>query len=139
MKQQQLTGSLIPTKKRYWVTPPKLLRELEAEFGRLFDPCPNPRPPGFDGIKAKWESPAYCNPPFGAGTKPARWTKKCIAEAAQGKTVIYTIPCFLDRELARAHEVGAVLRPWGRVRWLDLLTGEENPRPGPFMFLAVWR
>ncbi len=45
-----------------WETPDWLLKELEKEFGKLFDPCPLHTK--FDGLKIDWKSPAYINPPF---------------------------------------------------------------------------
>ncbi len=40
--------------KHYWLTPPELYAELDAEFGFDFDPCPHPMPDGFDGLTCEW-------------------------------------------------------------------------------------
>lgn len=114
------------------------MEQLRAEFGDLFDPCPHPIPAGYNGLEASWRSPAYCNPPFGRGTLPSAWTKKAITEAAAGKTVALCIPAYLDRELKRAWSAGAVIRPVGPIRWLELETRAPNPNEGPFIFLAIW-
>ena len=37
--------------KHYWLTPPVLKAQLQAEFNFDFDPCPFPKPEGFDGLK----------------------------------------------------------------------------------------
>ena len=38
------------TAKRYWATPPEMMAALNAEFAFDYDPCPHPRPDGFDGL-----------------------------------------------------------------------------------------
>ena len=38
-------------KKRYWATPPKMMKELNDEFDFDYDPCPHPRPEGYDGLE----------------------------------------------------------------------------------------
>lgn len=40
--------------KHYWLTPPKLMESLQLEFNFNYDPCPYPRPDGYDGLKADW-------------------------------------------------------------------------------------
>ena len=35
--------------KHYWLTPDKLMKELNDEFNFDFDPCPYPKPEDFDG------------------------------------------------------------------------------------------
>ncbi len=52
--------------KHYWLTPPQLYAELDAEFSFDFDPCPHPVPPGFDGLTCEWGKSNYVNPPFGS-------------------------------------------------------------------------
>jgi hypothetical protein len=36
--------------KHYWLTPPKLMEELQLEFKFDFDACPYPKPDDFDGL-----------------------------------------------------------------------------------------
>lgn len=40
--------------KHYWLTPPALYEQLDAEFHFDFDPCPYPLPDGFDGLTCEW-------------------------------------------------------------------------------------
>src|SRR3546814_11981679 len=40
--------------KHYWLTPPDLYAALDAEFHFDFDPCPYPKPEGFDGLTFEW-------------------------------------------------------------------------------------
>jgi hypothetical protein len=46
----------------YWLTPPELYAQLDAEFHFDFDPCPYPLPPGFDGLTCEWGRSNYVNP-----------------------------------------------------------------------------
>lgn len=108
--------------KHYWLTPPNLYDELNAEFGPFdFDPCPYPRPEGFDGLTCEWGRRNYVNPPFGSvlrfknttcahetatpksmtcihcgevGKKlgPTAWMRKAIAEYENGKLVVLVYP-----------------------------------------------
>jgi hypothetical protein len=73
--------------KHYWLTPPKLLAEIKAEFGQdLFDPCPNPKPEDFNGLTCDWQRVNYVNPPFasviveGKKVGMTAWIRKAIAE-----------------------------------------------------------
>jgi hypothetical protein len=49
---------------RYWLTPPEVYLALDEEFHFTFDPCPYPRPAGFDGLTIDWGEVNYVNPPF---------------------------------------------------------------------------
>jgi hypothetical protein len=52
--------------KHYWLTPPELYAQLDAEFNFDFDPCPYPKPDDFDGLTCEWGKSSYVNPPFGS-------------------------------------------------------------------------
>lgn len=84
--------------KFYWLTPPKLYAELDAEFNFDFDPCPYPLPEGFDGLTCEWGQSNYVNPPFGSimheGKKkgPTAWVRKAIVEWQKGKRVVLVYP-----------------------------------------------
>lgn len=117
--------------KHYWLTPPDLYAQLDAEFHFDFDPCPYPLPPGFDGLTCEWGRSNYVNPPFGSIIHQGRkkgmtaWVRKAIEEHRKGKTVVLVYP--IDRWLHMLHEViGAKVRNLGDVRWL----ATEDGRPG---------
>lgn len=124
--------------KHYWLTPPDLYAELDAEFHFDFDPCPYPLPEGFDGLTCEWGRSNYVNPPFGSimhqgpGDAKARkkgmtaWARKAIAEWRKGKTVVMVFP--LDKwilEILEALGVGEI-RNLRDVRWL----ATEDRQPG---------
>jgi hypothetical protein len=120
--------------KHYWLTPPSLYAELDAEFHFDFDPCPYPLPDGFDGLTCEWGSSNYINPPFGSilhqGKKkgPTAWARKAIEENRKGKTIVLVYPIdkwvlMLLKEILGDH---AEVRNLGDVRWLSI----EDGRPG---------
>jgi hypothetical protein len=108
--------------KHYWLTPPKMLQELEAEFHFDYDPCPFPKPESFDGLAGPWGRSNYCNPPFGKGM--IRWVRKAIAEKGQTVLLIPAPMCILELINAKAE-----FRSAGRVRFLA--TEDQEPHPSP--------
>ena len=54
-------------KKKYWLTPPDMMTDLNVEFNFDFDPCPHPKPEGFDGLTVEWGRRNWVNPPFTGG------------------------------------------------------------------------
>lgn len=90
--------------KHYWLTPPELYKELDDEFHFDFDPCPFPRPEGFDGLTCEWGQSNYVNPPFGSimhqgpndkkprKKGPTAWVRKALEENAKSKTVVMVFP-----------------------------------------------
>jgi hypothetical protein len=105
--------------KHYWLTPPDLMANLNAEFAFDFDPCPHPRPDGFDGLTCEWGKSNYVNPPFTDGI--TAWVSKAIAEHAKGKRVVIVFP--LDRWVTLMLEAGAKTRNLGNVKWLSIEDG----------------
>lgn len=113
--------------KHYWLTPPELYADLEAEFGPFdFDPCPYPKPADFDGLTCEWGQVNYVNPPFGSimheGRKkgPTAWVRKAIEEYEKGKKVVLVYPIdkwvlMLCREILGPR---AMIRNLGDVKWL---------------------
>jgi hypothetical protein len=117
--------------KHYWLTPPDLYAELDAEFHFDFDPCPHPLPLGFDGLTCEWGRSNYVNPPFGSiihhGKKkgPTAWVRKAIAEQQKGKLVVLVYPVdkwvlMLMKAILGDH---AQVRNLGDVRWLAVEDG----------------
>ena len=79
------------------LTPPELYAKLDAEFHFDFDPCPYPRPEGFDGLKVPWGRSNWCNPIFWKDERDpahghAAWAKKAIRESALGKLTVLAFP-----------------------------------------------
>ena len=64
-----------PDGKHYWLTPPALYAELNAEFHFDFDPCPYPLPDGFDGLTCEWGQRNYVKggPPQALTPKPIKY------------------------------------------------------------------
>lgn len=110
--------------KHYWLTPPALYAELDAEFHFDFDPCPFPLPDGFDGLTCDWGRSSYVNPPFGSiiheGRKkgPTAWVRKAITEWQKGKTVVLVYPVDKWVLMLQAAIGNENVRNLGDVRWL---------------------
>jgi len=123
--------------KHYWLTPPDLMARLAAEFGPFdFDPCPYPKPEGFDGLTCEWGQRNYVNPPFGSimheGKKkgPTAWMRKAIAESKKGKFVVIVYP--VDKwVLMMLEATGAKnVRNLGDVRWCAIEDGSQGNGTG---------
>jgi hypothetical protein len=114
-----------------------MLAALTAEFGFDFDPCPHPRPDGFDGLAVPWGSSSWCNPPFTGDAKepgkrkigPMAWARKALAERDLGKLCVVILPIYQVRAITflanRADELRMIPGPV----WLALEDGRENPAP----------
>ena len=122
--------------KHYWLTPPDLYAELDAEFHFDFDPCPCPKPDDFDGLTCEWGMRNWVNPPFGSimhmGRKkgPTAWMRKAIAEQAKGKTSVVVYP--VDKwVLMMLKATGAPnVRNLGDVRWHAVEDGSQGKGTG---------
>ena len=113
--------------KHYWLTPPDLYAQLDAEFHFDFDPCPFPKPEAFDGLTCEWGECSYVNPPFGSilhqgpddkkpkKKGPTAWVRKAITEAEKGKRVVLVYP--VDKWLLMLLAAGAKVSNLGDVRW----------------------
>lgn len=121
--------------KHYWLTPPKLMAELQLEFDFNHDACPYPKPPDYDGLTAEWGSSTYVNPPFGAIMHNGRrkgqtaWARKAIAEHKKGKRVVMVYP--LDKWVLMMLEAGAKVRNLRDVKWHATEDGSEGKGTGP--------
>lgn len=120
--------------KHYWLTPPALYAELDATYSFTFDPCPFPKPDGFDGLTAEWGLSNYVNPPFGSimhqGKKkgPTAWARKAIAESLKGKRVVLVYP--IDKWVLMLLAAGAKVSNLGDVRWLATEDGSIGKGTG---------
>jgi hypothetical protein len=124
-----------------WVTPPEFLAELKEEFNLTsgFDPCPYPRPEGFDGLKVPWPESTYCNPPFRKQNDIgiAAFARKAIEENKLGKTVVLVLPTF--GTINCLLEAGAELRSARRIPWIDPKTGKPATTSPSSNMLAILR
>ena len=83
-----------------WETPDYLLKELEEEFGTMFDPCPINS--NMDGLLVNWLSPAFVNPPYSRILKE-KFIRKSYNESLKGKTIIMLLPVSTSTKIF--HEV----------------------------------
>jgi len=92
-------------------TPPYVIQYLEAEFGKLFDPCPlNPdfdKKKDTDGLAIPWKQFTFVNPPY-SNVRP--WLEKAAQEHKLGKTIVLllkveTIATKYFKELSRGAEL----------------------------------
>lgn len=126
--------------KHYWLTPPDLYAELDAQYAFDFDPCPYPKPDDFDGLTAEWGASNYVNPPFGSiiheGRKkgPPAWVRKALAEHAAGKRVVLVYP--VDKWLLMLLEAGASVRNLRDVKWCA--TEDGSPGKGTGRHVAMF-
>lgn len=122
--------------KHYWLTPPDLYAQLDAEFGFDFDPCPFPKPADFDGLTCEWGQRNYVNPPFGSivhqGKKkgPTAWMRKAIEEQRKGKlsVVVYPVDKWVLMMLAATGTKN--VRNLGDVRWCATEDGSAGKGTG---------
>ncbi len=120
--------------KHYWLTPDKLMKELNDEFNFDFDPCPYPKPEDFDGLTNEWGKSSYVNPPFGSiiheGKKKGAtaWVRKAIKENEKGKDVVLVYP--IDKWILMMVKAGAEIRNLGDVKWLATEDKSEGKGTG---------
>lgn len=133
--------------KHYWLTPPELYAELNAEFNFDFDPCPFPLPDGFDGLTCEWGKSNYVNPPFGSiiheGKKKGAtaWVRKSIEEWKKGKLVVFVFPIdkwvlmFITAILGDNAEI----RNLGDVKWVATEDGSVGKGTGRHIAMFILR
>ena len=128
---------------RYWITPPEMYANLNREFRFDFDPCPNPRPDGYNSLSLPWGEMNYCNPPFrktdGNTDGPTAFVRKAISEQEQGNSTVLLLPA--QSYINLLLEAGAELRSAGRTRFLEAETRESLPSPSPTILaiLKGWK
>ena len=81
----------------FWLTPPKLMRELEQEFHFDFDACPFPKQ-SWNGLAVDWGQRTYCNPPYLPRGTIEKWVKKARIEQRKGKHIVMLLPAYTDRQ-----------------------------------------
>jgi len=115
----------------HWLTPPDIFKKLDDEFHFTFDPCPCPKPEGYNSLLYEWGISNYVNPPFHKenGIGPTAFMRKAIAENKKGRTVVLVAPTQSYVNLML--EAGAELRSMGRIRWLHTETNEPCKDPSP--------
>jgi len=108
-----------------WETPDYLLKEIEAEFGKLFDPCPIHS--NFNGLGINWSSVNFINPPYNRKDKEA-FIRKAYEESKKGKTCIMLLPVSTSTKIF--HEIiypNAEIRFLkGRVKFIGINTKGEK-------------
>ena len=127
-------GIVTKTGKRFWLTPPELMKALKKEFRFTFDACPYPRPKGFCGLEREWGVSTYCNPPF---MRPTAWARKAIAEHKKGKTVVMVFPT--DKWFHYLLNAGAEFRSLGDVKWCDTRTKKPGRGIGRYTMAFILR
>jgi len=120
--------------KHYWLTPPQLMQDLYDEFRFDFDPCPYPRPHGFDGLTVEWGQSSYVNPPFKG---PTAWVRKAIAEHAKGKQIVFVFP--IPKWIFLLLNEGAIVRNLGDVKWCAIEDGSPGKGIGQHVACFILR
>ena len=118
--------------KHYWLTPKDLYDKLDKEFDFNFDPCPYPRPDGFDGLMIPWGDSSYVNPPFKG---PTAWVRKAIKEYEKGKKVVFVFP--IDKWIHMFIEAGAEIRNLRDVKWCATEDGQPGKGTGRWIACFV--
>lgn len=121
--------------KHYWLMPPDKLKPINDEFNFDYDPCPFPRPDGFDGLEVDWGKSNWVNPPFTGMAKvpgkrkigPMAWARKALAERDKGNTSVLIFPIYQVRVISFLEDQGAEIRYTGKIRWLAVQDRTPNP------------
>ncbi len=141
---------------KVYMTPPPFFAALNSEFHFTpgFDPCPHPRPKGFDGLKVPWPECVYCNCPFRKqdstdGHGIAAFARKAIEQNKLGTTVVLVLPT--KGTITHLLDAGAEfrsVRPYleksgftsgSRIPWIDPETGQPaTTSPSSNMLAILW-
>lgn len=126
--------------KRYWKTPPAMMANLQKRYSFNFDPCPHPRPEGFDGLEVDWGTKSWVNPPFTGGVM--KWVRKAIAERERGNMSVLVLPIYQVRVISVLDDAGAEISYAGKPHWLALEDNEPTPVKlqdrQPCLFAVLW-
>lgn len=101
----------------FWLTPPDVYAKLDDEFHFDFDPCPYPRPDGFNSLLIPWGKMNYVNPPFMRCPLggPTSFITKAISESDIGKKSVILLP--VSSTIAKVLTVSKSVRVLGRIQW----------------------
>ena len=126
-------------KARFWITPPEFYSKLDREFGFDFDPCPFPRPDGFNSLVVPWGKSNYVNPPFlkidAPHGGPSAFVRKAIRESESGNTSVFVLP--VPWNIGLLMKAGAEIRYGGIVKWLEVESGKPCSRSAPQIVAIV--
>lgn len=117
-----------------WRTPPDLLAEIYSRWHLDFDPCPFPRPDGYDGLAVPWHGRAYVNPPYSSEMRI--WIAKAIEELKAGRceVAVFLIHSRTDTQVFHESIFPNASELWflrGRVKFIppDDRPAESSPFP----------
>ena len=75
-----------------WETPKEFIKELEKEFGKMFDPCPlHNNIKKWDGLENGWDGRNFINPPYSRKLKEL-FIRKAFEESKKGKLCVMLLP-----------------------------------------------
>jgi len=124
----QLKQYDVDTNLHYWITPPKLYRELDNEFHFEYDPCVYPKQ--VDTLVTKWGKMNYVNPPYRRKDgSPTAFVRKAIEEQQKGNSSVLLLPTQSYVNLLL--DAGATAKSLGRVKWLSGKNRTEQKSPSP--------
>ncbi|ATN95001.1 hypothetical protein [Leptospira phage LE3] len=132
--------------KHYWLSPDSIYEFIERTYlisrQELFDPCPYPRPEGFNGLEIDWEGSSYVNQPFGVLRENGKrvgataWWRKAKEENLKGKWVFLVFPVhgwLLDAMMF----CGASVHNLGSVKWLATEDGSPAKGSNPIALFVL--
>jgi len=120
--------------RHYWLTPPELMAQLQAEFDFDHDACPYPRPEDYDGLVHEWGDSTYVNPPFSG---PTAWVRKAMAESEQGKRVVFVFPVPKWVLMLLTHPNLKEVRNLKDVKWCAIEDGKPGKGIGQHIAMFV--
>ena len=102
------------------------MAKLQEKYKFDFDPCPHPRPDGFDGLTVNWGKRNWVNPPFTGGVMA--WVRKAIFERDYNENMsVIILPIYQVRAISVLDDAGAEISYAGKPQWLALEDDEPNP------------
>tara|TARA_Y100000401_G_scaffold7154_1_gene4941 strand:- start:1376 stop:1822 length:447 start_codon:yes stop_codon:yes gene_type:complete len=125
------------------VLTPQWFKDIILEkYGQYFDPCPHPRPEGYDSLVIDWplDTHIYVNPPYKRGQIGA-FVKKCYEQFLRGANITLLIPSYTDTAYFHDYiykiENVEIEFLRGRMKFIDSKTGEIFQRALPCPLMVV--